>query len=52
MLAIIFWILWVLCVISLIIPPDPARPWLPRLSTGISLILFGILGYKSLAVSL
>jgi hypothetical protein len=52
MLAIIFWILWVLCFIGVFIPPAPERPWLPQLNTAITLILFGILGFKVLAVRL
>jgi hypothetical protein len=52
MLAIIFWILWALCLIGVFIPPSPERPWLPQLNTGICLILFGILGFKVLKVAL
>jgi len=52
MLAIIFWILWLLCLLSCFIPPAPTRPWLPQLSVGIQLILFGILGFKVLKVAL
>lgn len=52
MLAIIFWILWVLCLIGIFIPHSPSRPWLPQLNQGVALILFGILGFKVLAVKL
>jgi hypothetical protein len=52
MLAIIFWILWILCFVGILIPSSPQRPWLPQVNQGVALILFGILGYKTLQVSL
>ena len=52
MLSVIFWVVWLLCLISIFIPPAPTRPWLPQLSSGVNLLLLGILGYKVLAVAL
>lgn len=52
MLTIIFWLLWVLCIIGVFIPDSPTNPWPTRGRWIISLILFGILGFKVLKVAL
>lgn len=46
MLSIIFWILFILCVISALVPAS-RYPWMPRLNTAILLILIGILAWKT-----
>jgi hypothetical protein len=60
MLSIIFWILWILCLLSALVPvfiqPAAGQPtrmtWLPQLNIVVNLILLGILGFKVLKVAL
>lgn len=52
LLTLIFWILFVLCLIGVFLPPaeasNPRHVWHPRLNTLVLLVMLGILGYKAL----
>lgn len=52
MLAILYWILLLLCLIGAFVPDTPGNPWPTRGRWVIVLILFAILGFKVLRVAL
>lgn len=51
MLAIIFWILWVLLLINLFAPVN-GYPWLPKFTWAVIIVEFGIIGFKLMRVAL